>query len=121
MIEFKTIWRIYIIWTVYSYWKRESPALFAAFCLIMKKLKANPDTEVHFPVFLDATCSGVQHFAAMLLDLELASYVNLINIEDKVNDFYSKLIPEINNAINKKWLDGVEYYKFKDIKLDRDI
>lgn len=87
----------------------------------MKKLKANPDTEVHFPVFLDATCSGVQHFAAMLLDLELASYVNLINIEDKVNDFYSKLIPEINNAINKKWLDGVEYYKFKDIKLDRDI
>ncbi|RKF76580.1 putative DNA-directed RNA polymerase [Golovinomyces cichoracearum] len=101
--------------------KAESPALFAAFCLTMKKLKLNPDSEVNFPIFLDATCSGVQHFAAMLLDLELATYVNLINTEDKVNDFYSKLIPEINNAINKKWLEGEEYYKFQDIKLDRSI
>lgn len=81
----------------------ESPTLFAAFCLIMKKLKTNPSCEVNFPVFLDATCSGVQHIAAMILDKNLAEHVNLINneSEDKVNDFYSKLIPAINKAINE--------------------
>ena len=54
------------------------------------------------PIFLDATCSGVQHFAAMLLDKNLAELVNLISTKDKdqINDFYSTLVPSINKAIN---------------------
>jgi DNA-directed RNA polymerase len=79
----------------------ESPTAFAAFCLTMKRLKDNPEYIVHNPIFLDATCSGVQHFAAMVLDLELSKYVNLINTNNDVNDFYSSLVPKINKAINE--------------------
>jgi len=44
----------------------------------MKELDKNPDYLVKLPVFLDATCSGIQHFAALLQDFELGSKVNLI-------------------------------------------
>ncbi len=102
--------------------KAESPTNFAAFCLTMKKLKDDPNYIVHNPVFLDATCSGVQHFAAMVLDLELSKYVNLVSNDENVNDFYSILIPKINQAINNSWLDdSVKNYKFKEISLNRKL
>ena len=101
--------------------KAESPTIFAAFCLTMRKLRDNPDYMVYNPVYLDATCSGVQHFAAMVLDLELSKYVNLIKTNNDVNDFYSALIPKINKAINDRWLDDIKTHKFKEICLTRDI
>jgi len=102
--------------------KAESPATFAAFCLTMKKLKDDPNYIVHNPIFLDATCSGVQHFAAMLLDLELSRYVNLVNADDHVKDFYSVLVPKINQAINDSWANkDVKNYKFAEICLDRSL
>lgn len=101
--------------------KAESPTLFAAFCLNMKQLKRNPSYLIKFPVFLDATCSGVQHFAAMLLDQNLAENVNLINSKNKdvVKDFYSTLVPHINDAINNAWKTDVKANNFKNIKLTR--
>nr|P33541.2 RecName: Full=Probable DNA-directed RNA polymerase [Neurospora intermedia]CAA36326.1 RNA polymerase [Neurospora intermedia] len=101
--------------------KAESPTLFAAFCLTMRKLKENPDYPVFNPIFLDATCSGVQHFAAMLLDLELGKYVNLINSGESVNDFYSQLIPAINKAINESAEKKFKNLKFSDISLNRSL
>jgi DNA-directed RNA polymerase len=101
--------------------KAESPTLFAAFCLTMRKLKENPDYPVFNPIFLDATCSGVQHFAAMLLDLELGKYVNLVNSGESVNDFYSQLIPAINKAINKSAEKNMKNIKFSDISLNRSL
>jgi DNA-directed RNA polymerase len=81
--------------------KAECPTIFAAFCLNMKKLKENPDYIVHTPVFLDATCSGIQHFAAMLLDCDLAREVNLIkSTTSDVKDIYKLLTAPINKAIN---------------------
>ena len=82
----------------------ESPTLFAAFCLAMKELRSDPNYIHYSPVFLDATCSGVQHFAAMLLDKDLAEQVNLISVEEEnqvVKDFYNSLVPHINKAINE--------------------
>ena len=101
----------------------ESPALFAAFCINYKKNKDNPDSIHYTPCFLDATCSGIQHLAGMLLDYDLAYNVNLIENEE-VNDVYSSLIDPINKAINNSWLqDGNtedETYKiFSEIKLSR--
>jgi hypothetical protein len=101
--------------------KAESPTIFTSFCLTMKRLRDDPNHLVHTPVFLDATCSGVQHFAAMLLDLELAKLVNLINTTDNVNDIYSELIPHINNAINQFGVDNFKYSKFRDVSLNRSI
>lgn len=96
----------------------ESPALFAAFCINFRKIKDNPDY-IHFtPCFLDATCSGIQHFAAMLLDHDLAYNVNLIKSE-KVQDLYTTLIDPINKAINESWQHDPKLIIFSDIKLTR--
>lgn len=99
--------------------KAENPTLFAAFCLNMLKLRDDSNHAINMPIFLDATCNGVQHFAAMILDSELANYVNLINDEDNVNDFYEKTIPAINQAINNSWMENSDLILFKDIVLTR--
>lgn len=39
----------------------------------------DPDLASHLPVQLDATCSALQHYAAMALDAEAAMHVNLID------------------------------------------
>lgn len=101
--------------------KAESPTIFAAFCLNMKKLKENPDYVVHTPVFLDATCSGIQHFAGMLLDCDLAREVNLIKstTSDDVKDIYKLLTTQINKAINNSWKKDDSLFIFSEIKLSR--
>jgi DNA-directed RNA polymerase len=44
----------------------------------MRDIEENPDTIVKFPIFLDATCSGIKHLAALIKDTDLAKEVNLI-------------------------------------------
>lgn len=98
--------------------KAEKPFLFTAFCLALKSIKDNPKSEIHFPVFLDATCSGIQHFAGMLMDNNLATEVNLTK-SDTVKDIYSKLVIPINNNIKEFAEKNALYSHFKDIKLSR--
>ena len=79
---------------------------------------------VHLPIFLDATCSGIQHLAGMLKDYETGSKVNMISQteSDSVGDIYSYLIDPINKAVNKYGLKNIENEDrvFKDIKLKRN-
>ena len=100
----------------------EKPFVFMAFCLNMKELARNPNAILKTPVFLDATCSGIQHLSALLLDLELGISVNLspYNQKDKPNDIYSELLIHINKAINKYGEDNIKYEKFSLIKLSRN-
>jgi len=42
------------------------------FCLTLKNIHDDPNYKVKLPVFLDATCSGIQQLATLLLDKELA-------------------------------------------------
>lgn len=98
--------------------KAEKPFLFAAFCLALKSLRDNPKSKINFPVFLDATCSGIQHFAGMLMDYDLASEVNLTK-SNLVKDIYSKLVEPINNNIHEFANSNILYSHFKDIKLSR--
>lgn len=37
---------------------------------------------VRLPVYLDATCSGLQHISAIIKDLTLARNVNLVNSDN---------------------------------------
>jgi DNA-directed RNA polymerase, mitochondrial len=99
----------------------EKPFIFLAFCLNMKELDRNSNAVINTPVFLDATCSGIQHLSALLLDLELGTSVNLspYNQDDKPNDIYSELLIHINKAINKYGEPKIEYEKFSLIKLSR--
>jgi DNA-directed RNA polymerase len=99
--------------------KAESPFMFSSFCLIIKELDKNKNYLVKLPVTLDATCSGIQHFAGLLLDFELASQVNLIE-SNKVNDIYKSLINPINKAINDYGMNNsIKYSNFTYVRLSR--
>lgn len=50
---------------------------FTSFCLNMRELDRDPKWIIKTPIFLDATCSGIQHLAALLKDVELGAMVNL--------------------------------------------
>lgn len=101
----------------------EEKFAFASFCLVMRDLNKNPNCLVHLPVFLDATCSGIQHLAGLIQDYELGSRVNLIpqNDEDSVGDIYGGLVLPINKAINEFGEENIDYTELKDLKLDRSI
>jgi len=101
----------------------EKPFIFLAFCLNMKELHINPFANIYTPVFLDATCSGIQHLSALLLDLELGISVNLspYNQEDGPNDIYSDLIEPINKAINNYGENNPKYDSLSLIELNRKI
>jgi len=90
----------------------------------MKKLKLNKDFIVKMPIFLDATCSGLQHLAAMLRDSQVGALVNLIqkSEEDEVSDIYEILVDPINKEINKIGKDKtMNYPLLKDVKLNRSL
>lgn len=89
----------------------------------MQKLDKDPNTIIRTPIFLDATCSGIQHLAGLLLDLELGSNVNLVEYTDteKPGDIYEKIVDPINKAFNKIGLDNINYANLAKIKLSRKI
>nr|QWO71391.1 RNA polymerase [Arthromyces claviformis] len=97
------------------------PFIFTAFCLNMKEIHINPKAIIKTPIFLDATCSGIQHLAALMKDLELGANTNLLpsNKEDKPEDIYSVLLDHINKKINEYGNKYPEYGILKLIKLTR--
>lgn len=99
----------------------ESPFIFTAFCLNMREIHNNPNVLIKTPVFLDATCSGIQHLAALMKDLELGTNTNLIEstIEEKPGDIYETLLEPINKAINKFGEENIEYAMLSLVKLTR--
>ena len=60
---------------------------FYAFISDINAALDSPTTPNHSIVFLDATCSGVQHLAALLGNSTLGPLVN-VSPSDKVQDFY---------------------------------
>ena len=63
--------------------------------------------EIKIPILFDATCSGIQHLASLIQDVELASKVNLIVKSPKLGikivpaDIYNELRKPINEEIRK--------------------
>lgn len=98
----------------------ESPYLFLAFSLALCKLQKDPKAIIKLPVFLDATCSGIQHLSGLLADFTLASNVNLVPSEN-IKDIYSTLLGPINNNINKFGEENLEFQNLSTIKLTRKI
>ena len=99
----------------------ENKFSFAAFCLLMRELDLNPDYEVKLPMFLDATCSGIQHLAAIIKDCELAKEVNLIP-KDKLDvpaDIYESLRIPINEEIRKTGRENASYPNLQYVNLSR--
>ena len=90
--------------------------LFALRIKNIKKVK-----KVHLPIFLDATCSGIQHFATILKDVELAKSVNVIpdntDTTDRVHDIYSEMIEPTNKRIRDFVDANPSYYKLLNVKI----
>ena len=95
---------------------------FTSFCLNMREINRDGKWIVKSAVFLDATCSGIQHLAAMLKDVELGAQVNLnkSSEHDVPSDIYSYLLNYINDNIHKHG-EKDEFSHFKFIQLTRDI
>nr|QWO71402.1 RNA polymerase [Asterophora parasitica] len=100
----------------------ENKLVFIAFCLTIRDLKKNPNHLVKLPVFLDATCSGIQHLAALMKDKILGSQVNLIkqNKNSKPEDFYSKLLKPINDEIQRVGNEDPKYSNLSHVELKRN-
>lgn len=101
--------------------KAENIFCFTAFCLAMRDYKNNPQCEIKLPVFLDATCSGIQHLAALIKDENLAREVNLIDRSDsdKPADIYRALLKPINEEIRSIGETDFNYSKLALVNLDR--
>lgn len=95
---------------------------FVAFCLAYINYKAGK--KVHLPIFLDATCSGIQHFATILKDVELAKSVNVIpdvDDSDRVHDIYSEMIEPTNKRIASFVDENPSYFKLLNVKITRKL
>ena len=103
--------------------KAESPILFAAFCLTVKNFHNDKNYLVKLPVFLDATCSGIQHLSALMKDHVGAGKVNLTPQTelDPVQDIYIEIKDAINKSINELGITNPALSHFKNIKFTRSI
>lgn len=60
----------------------DSPFCFLAACVALSGYLADPEGyECHLPVAIDGSCSGLQHFSAMLRDADGGRHVNLMPSE----------------------------------------
>lgn len=69
---------------------------------------ADPAARAHFPVSIDGTCSGLQHYACATMDPETATIVNLRAADETVapNDVYTIVANEVAKAVAEDVLAG---------------
>ena len=76
----------------------------------------------YLPVPLDGSCSGIQHFSALLLDERGALATNIINgDEDKPSDIYAEVAKEVSKAVEIDAANGVLEAKPLVGKVDRSV
>lgn len=100
----------------YTWWSKEAendyPMEFLAFCNEWKKLQsyvAERGSCVGFKseisIAFDGTCSGLQHFSAILRD-EVGGYAVNLTPTDKVQDIYSIVADKVNKVLFKDAQNG---------------
>lgn len=93
----------YLEWT-----ETDSPWEFLAFCFEWADfMDQGPDYVSHIPVAFDGSCSGIQHFSAMLKDEIGGTAVNLVP-DDKVHDIYGIVAEHVKKAVMKDAQGGTE-------------
>jgi DNA-directed RNA polymerase len=97
----------------------DKPFCFLACCFELLDLGENPEEHVsHLPIALDGSCSGLQHFAAMMLDEKLAEAVNVIQNSDRPNDIYTMVAERAAASVAE---DDSEEASYWNGKVTRDI
>jgi len=86
----------------------DKPYCFLAFCFEFAELDrvGGHKFKSHLPVQVDGTCSGLQHFSALLRDEAGGAKVNLSSGEQKA-DVYAE-VAEIAKEINRKNFDSAD-------------
>jgi DNA-directed RNA polymerase len=100
-----------------KYWtdetKVEHPFQFLAFCMdYAEYLKVGESYESRLVIGMDATCSGLQHWSALLKDAEGGKEVALLPT-DKPTDIYSKVAEEVSGIIEQDDSDMAQIWKGK--------
>jgi len=84
----------------------DSPFCFLAFCFEWQGVQRHGDDWVSaLPVAFDGSCSGIQHFSAMLRDERGGRAVNLVPSE-KVQDIYRLVADEVNRRLQLDFAEG---------------
>jgi|GEM_PF-2336089 len=83
-------------WAMADWWTKASdPWQFLAFCREYQQFQAHGLGYVgHLPVVLDCTCSGIQHYAALLRSDAMAPMVNLMP-SDAPQDIYTAVLARV--------------------------
>tara|TARA_R100001530_G_scaffold127806_1_gene97198 strand:+ start:4472 stop:6847 length:2376 start_codon:yes stop_codon:yes gene_type:complete len=99
-------------WLNAEFWMRaDKPWAFLAFCRAYFELKQKgSEYQCHLPIMLDCTCSGIQHYAALLRCETMGELVNLKENESP-QDIYTNVITRVNEELRvskdpraQKWL-----------------
>jgi len=86
----------------------DSPWQFLAFCFEWNDYRADPDGFVsHLSVAMDGSCSGIQHFSAMLRDPSGARAVNLTP-EERPQDVYRIVADAVSAELRRDLEHGTE-------------
>ena len=101
-------------WRMAEFWSQADDAWqFLAFCRAAYQYIERRHTFVcQLPVVLDCTCSGIQHYSALLRNEQMAELVNLMP-SDKPQDIYTRVLnavleqlrADIGNPHAKSWLE----------------
>lgn len=107
------------------FWLRaKEPFLFLATCLEYNNVINDENYISRLPIYIDATCNGLQHLAAMTNDVNLAKYVNLLKSNDDLipEDIYkemaNKVIKNIKTIIDD---EGQPYTKLALLNINRSF
>jgi len=103
--------------------KADKPFNFVSLALSLREYNLNPNFKIKNPIFLDATCSGMQHVSALIRDFDLATLTNLNKSkhDEKPKDFYNDVINKVNSIINEFGRQNLEYYNLAFVALNRFI
>ena len=95
-----------------SFWNNaDKPFMFLAFCFEwLGYIEQGESFMSHLPINMDGSCSGLQHYSALLLDETGGKHVNLVPM-DRPADIYRKVAEESQRMASEQW-DG---------KIDRSL
>lgn len=107
-------------WSDLWWTEADSPFCFLAACNELANYLDDPEGYIcHLPVAIDGSCSGLQHYSAMLRDEAGATHVNLIPSEEP-EDVYK----EVSNIVNELVLtdtDNPYAAEWLNHKIDRKV
>jgi DNA-directed RNA polymerase len=110
-------------WGNLEFWSAaDDPWQFLAFCREYQQFNHHGYGYVsRLPVVLDCTCSGIQHYAALLRSSSMANMVNLL-ASDEPQDIYSQVLQMVLDQVRHDAAAGEEHARnWMELQPDRSL